>query len=464
MIQETSRATFRDPDGSLSIVGDCVLRTIAPGAREHVLEFLGSTFCRRAQQRGDLIGATIVAEEASGPLRLRHPHIAVPVYPWEWTPNQWLAAAELTLNLCEESLAAGYILKDATPLNILFVDARPVFVDILSFERRNPSSPLWVAYGQYIRTFLLPLIASRMLAWPLALTLFKRDGYEPQDLYAAMNPLQRLSRDAFGLITLPTLLDAAQKKRAGGTSAAKSVAGHDPAIAVQVVKRTLNDLRRRTRRALPAVSRSNWSEYPAHLSHYTAEESADKLAWVTEALQTTRPATALDVGANTGDFSVLAAAMGIQVTALERDTAAADRLFCTARDRRSSIQTIQADLARPTPAVGWENSECAGLIARLEGRFDLVMILAVVHHLILMEQIPIPDILALLHRITRRHLILEWVPPADPMFQALMRGRDTLYQHLGEADLLAACADRFRSVARHPLANGRVMFLMEKIV
>ena len=103
------------------------------------------------------------------------------------------------------------------------------------------------------------------------------------------------------------------------------------------------------------------------------------------------------------------------------------------------------------------------LLPRLEGQFDLVLMLAVIHHLLLMEQIPLPAILALCHRLARRHLALEWVPVEDPMYQSLMRGRDSLYGFLTEADLLAACAGRFHVLDRQPLENGRVLFLFEKI-
>ena len=147
----------------------------------------------------------------------------------------------------------------------------------------------------------------------------------------------------------------------------------------------------------------------------------------------------------------------------ERDPAAADRLFLMARERKLAIQTIQADLARPTPAVGWENSESPGLLPRLEGQFDLVLMLAVIHHLILMEQIPIPAILSLCHRLTTRYLVVEWVPVEDPMYQSLMRGRDALYGGLSEADLLNACEGLFRTVYRQLLENGRVLFLFERV-
>ena len=101
----------------------------------------------------------VLSAEEDQPLLLEHPRVFFPSYPWEWTPGQWVAAGELTLELCGQLLREGWILKDATPLNILFDGARPVFIDLLSIERRDPRSPLWLAYGQFARTFLLPLAA-----------------------------------------------------------------------------------------------------------------------------------------------------------------------------------------------------------------------------------------------------------------------------------------------------------------
>lgn len=459
MTSASPGATFRDPAGSLRFEDDQVLRRIDPSARAAVLDLLESPFCRALQENADLIGAEV--QDSTPHLCLRHPRIPIPTYPWEWTPSQWLDAAELTLNLCEQALADGWILKDATPLNILFSGTRPIFVDILSFERRDKHSSIWLAYGQYIRTFLLPLLMNRLLSWPLSLSLFKRDGYEPADCYAALGWSRRLGRDAFWPITLPTLLDrrkqtAVQPKKRPGRIA-------DPNVTSDVLRRTLNDLRKRTRRAMPQSASSEWSDYPDTLTHYTAEESKQKLEWVRRALETSQPARVLDIGANTGDFSALAAGMGAEVIALERDMAAADRLHRMARERKLAIQAIHADIARPTPAVGWENSESVALLPRLEGQFDLVLMLAVIHHLVLMEQIPLPAILALCQRLTRRHLVIEWVPVEDPMFQSLMRGRDALYGSLSEADLLAASAGLFHVVDRKPLENGRVLFLFEKI-
>jgi len=448
--------TFRDPAGSLRLEDAHAVRSIHPESRDAVLEFLASPLRARLEASGDMVATTM--EDAPSGQRLLHPRIPVATYPWEWTPSQWLAAAELTLSLCEEALSEDWILKDATPLNVLFLGPRPVLVDVLSFERRDPASSTWLAYAQYIRSFLLPLVMLRLRRWPLALTLFHRDGYEPAELYAALGWPQRLSRTALFPITLPALLE----KRSGDKPAQPGTS-KDPGLARHILERTLKSLRARTRRALPSSAASNWSDYTTKLTHYTAEESAAKLAFVRAALEELRPACVLDIGANTGEFSALAASLGARVIALERDAASAERIYILSRERELNILTLHADLARPTPAAGWQNAESAALLPRLEQQADLVLLLAVIHHLILMEQIPLPAILALLHRLTRRHLLLEWVPVSDPMFQSLLRGRDSLYGSLTEGDLLAACAGLFHTARRQTLSNGRIIFLLERL-
>jgi hypothetical protein len=448
--------TFRDPAGSLKLEGDSAIRTLHPAAREAALEFVASAFSLRMQLHGDMIGASVEDSDAGG-ARLVHPRVTVPSYPWEWTPSQWLAAAELTLRLGSEALDEGWILKDATPLNILFVGPRPVLVDVLSFERREPGNPIWLAYGQFVRTFLLPLLMNKMLAWPLSLSLFRRDGFEPGELFAAMSWRQRLSPGTFWPITLPAWLE----RRKGAETKLPVKRTMAPDAATHVLQGTLKSLRKRTQRAMSKVTRSEWSEYQATLTHYTAEESAAKQAWVEQALEETQPKRVLDVGANTGEYSAMAAQMGAEVVALERDGAAADRLYRMSRDGGLNVLTLHTDLARPTPAAGWENAEQSALLTRLEGQFEMVMLLAVIHHLILMEQIPLEKILALCAWLTKKHLIVEWVPVSDPMYQSLMRGRDELYGTLTEADLLTAAAAYFHVVRQQTLGNGRILFLLE---
>jgi SAM-dependent methyltransferase len=459
-------ATFRDPAGSLVLSGDHAVRTIHPCARRATLQFVASHFYQRMAERGDIVG-TLVDDSPDG-LRLLHPRVPIPSYPWEWTPSQWLAAAQLTLDLCEEGLSEGWILKDATPLNILFIDSRPVLVDVLSFEQRDPTSTIWLAYAQYVRTFLLPLVMHRLLGWPLQLSLFKRDGYVPQDIYCNLSWRQRLSRGAFWNVTLPVWLDSRRSSKSANRPESQA-ASHDadPELVISVLRRRLHALRRHTLRAVAngpaAATVSSWSDYPDARAHYSQAQAVQKRDWVRDVLQDTVPDRVLDVGANTGEFSALAAELGAHVVAVERDAVCAEQIYRMSRDLQLPILTLHADLARPTPASGWEHAETGRLLPRLEGRFDMVMLLAVIHHLLLLEQIPPPRIIALCHRLTLRHLVIEWVPAGDPMFQEMMRGRDHLYGHLTEQSLLKACAGQFRLLRQDSLQNGRILYLFEKL-
>jgi SAM-dependent methyltransferase len=450
--------TFRDPAGSLVVERDRAVRTIRPDFREPVFEFLNSNFYRHAVERGEMI-ASDVEDDADG-LRLVHPRVRIATYPWEWTASQWLSAAELTLGLCDKALDDGWILKDATPLNVLFDGARPVLVDVLSFERRDPGSSLWLAYGQYVRTFLLPLLMKKMLQWPLELTAFRRDGYEPAELYSAMGWTQRLSPAVLWPVTIPALLD---RRKNTQTGVPKAQPVRDAELTLHTLKRTVAGLRKRTRAAMPTSADSEWAGYTSSQSHYSAAESEQKREWIRGVLEELQPATVLDVGANTGEFSAMAAAAAAEVVALERDTDAAERIARMSVGKGLRLQTIHADLARPTPAVGWENRESSALLPRLEGQFDLVMLLAVIHHLLLLEQIPLRAIVELCHRLTKRFVVVEWVPASDPMFVSLMRGRDALYGSLSECDLMAACEGLFSMVRTETLGNGRILYLLERI-
>lgn len=449
--------TFRDPAGSLVVERDRAVRKIRPEFRDRVFEFLNSPFYRRAVERGDVVSSDI--EDDGDALLLIHPRVRIVTYPWEWTAFQWMAAADLTLRLCDEGLGDGWILKDATPLNVLFIGPRPILVDVLSFERRDPGSAIWLAYGQYVRTFLLPLLMKKMLRWPLELTVFKRDGYEPAELYEAMGWTKRLSPAALWPLTVPALLD---RRKGGDAAAQKKRPARDPELTLHTLKRTIAGLRKRTKAAVPKNAKSEWAEYTSTNSHYTAEQSEQKHAWIRRLLDELHPSTVLDVGANTGEFSALAAQAGAEVVALERDADAAERIAQMSASKNLRIQTIHADLARPTPAVGWENRESSALLSRLEG-FETVMMLAVIHHLLLLEQIPLRAILLLSHRLTRRWLVVEWVPATDPMFVSLMRGRDELYGSLSENDLMNACQGLFNIDKRQVLGNGRVLLLLNRM-
>jgi SAM-dependent methyltransferase len=451
-------ATFRDPAGSLQISGEEVLRTVNAEYAEEAVRFLGSEIAARLVDSGKLISSSILHQAKGQPLQLQHPRVFFPSYPWEWTPAQLSAAGELTLDLCESLLDAGWILKDATPLNILFDTHRPVFVDVLSVERRNPNNPIWLAYGQFARTFLLPLAAHKYLGWPMNTMLSRRDGYEPADLYPHLALSRRLRAPLRSLVTIPWLMEKKQKRR----STAPPQLRQRPEIAAAVLRGNLRGLRKALRVLKPKASVGRWSQYTDWADHYSEEDQNRKQSFVRRAIDRIQPAFVLDIGANTGNYSRIAAETGAQVIAWDTDTGACESNWTTASERKLPISALVADAARPTPAVGWRNTESLSLLERARGRFDCVLTLGILHHLLVTERIPLNGIAEYLSTLTRRWLVAEWIPKTDIRFQEICRGRDGLYAHLDEAALLASFAPSFHQIEREELQNGRVLFLFEK--
>jgi SAM-dependent methyltransferase len=452
--------TFRDPAGHLELRTDAAYRTVYPPYDAEILAFLDTPLAHRLVEEGSLVSSAVV--EASTPLILRHPRIPFVSYHWEWSPGMWLAAAKLTLSICAELLAEGYILKDATPSNILFVGTKPILVDVLSVAPVDPTVPIWFASGQFIRTFVLPLLASEELGWPLQASITRRDGYEPEEISRHLPFGTRWSQPARSAVTLPLLL--AGKSKGGGSTAPKSPKV-DAEAGRYILGKTVANLKKQMELLTPRKYSSTWSDYTETATHYTSAEQAEKQAFVSRVLGAVKPKQVLDIGSNTGTFSEIAANAGAQVVALDTDQQAVDRLFARVSQgaHAGAIIPLHIDLSRPTPAVGWHNQENASFIARAEGHFDFVLMLAVIHHLLLQSQIPLEHIATLAAEITTSDLIIEWVPPTDDKFREVLRGRDAIYQHLTEENFLAAFVPYFEIVEQTTLTNARILFHMRRL-
>jgi SAM-dependent methyltransferase len=368
----------------------------------------------------------------------------------------------LTLDLAESGLEDGLGLKDATPFNVLFDGPRPVFVDWLSFERRDPHDPTWLAYAQFVRTFVLPLLAHREFAMqPAQVFLAQRDGLEPEQIYRMAGAGRRVKPALLAHATMPTLLG----RRANRAPAASTYAPRRMADAARA-RFTLASLFKRPRRSLsrlaPPAASSSWTGYMAELHHYSDADARRKETFVSAALQEVSPRRVLDVGCNTGHFSLLAARAGAGVVAVDGDAAVVGRVWRSARDAGLDVLPLVVNIAQPTPATGFLNEECPSWLDRADGAFDAVLMLAVLHHLLVTERVPLGDALGLAARLTRDALVIEFVPPGDPMFTRIARGRD-LHADLTREAFESACAERFVVVRREPAADsGRVLYLLRR--
>lgn len=453
-----SAVSFRDPAGSCCVLAERVFRHVTPGSIPAFQTFLALPTAAELERRRCLIPTRRLTggelETAAGlpgwPAGFppagageiyEHEKVFFPSYPHEWPAEMLWAAAVHTLDLAQALLPVGWGLKDATPQNVLFDGPQPVFIDLLSFEPRRPDDPLWNPYAQFVRNFLLPLLAERLWRTPLAdVFLTRRDGLEPEELYRYCGFWTRWRPAVFSLVTLPVWL--ARRARHASASLYRQQSA-DPEKARFILESLLRRLRRIVSRLEPRRGQhSGWSDYMATHS-YTEPAFAAKERFVRETLAEYHPRDVLDVGANTGHFSGLAAESGARVVAIDIDPTCVGAIWRRARDRAQPILPLVVNLARPTPALGWNYRENPSFLQRAAGRFDCVLMLAVLHHLLVTERIPLAEVLALAARLTTRTLVIEFVAPDDDMFRQLTRGRDELHAGLTVAAFEAASARWF---------------------
>jgi len=442
-----------------------VFRVVHKSSEGELSAFLSSAVGRQLRESGAFVRTervsadlTNLADSLSDCSIYEHERIPFPSYPYEWPAEMLHAAGVFTLDIAEECLAEGFGLKDASPYNVLFRGPDPVFVDALSFEQRDPGDPTWLAYGQFTRNFSLPLLARKHLGIQLdQIFRTRRDGVLPSELWSWAGSLRRLLPPFLSMVTVPYWLSKFASDR---TYSHHSM---EPEQSLFVLRSLFRRLRRTIHRLEPGQLTSPWSAYGDAPSSYTARQSARKHEFIEAFLDSFRPQSVLDVGCNTGVFSLMAAAKGASVVALDADSTVVGMLWRSARREKRNVLPLVVDIARPTPALGWRNRENIAFLSRAHRAFDTVFLLAMMHHLLVTECVPLDQILDLAADLTTRYAVVEYVGPDDPMARQLARGRDHLLKDLTVAIFENVCREHFEIVEKASLPEcSRVVYVLEK--
>ena len=414
-------------------------------------------FFQRACEAGDLV-ATEVASAAAPDgsdwaLVLEHGAVPVITYPHEWSFSMLQDAARLTLRLVRAAIDEGVTTKDATPYNVQFVGSRPTFIDIGSFEPYRAGEPWW-GYRQFCQMFLYPLMFSAYKDLPHQPWMRGAvDGITPQQ---ARRVLQGRRRGSKGLMTHVWLHAKADKRFAGGSAATVDGlkrAGYDSRIYISLIDRlhTLVD----GMRCRP--SGSVWDGY-SERGHYTPEEVATKSRFVQRVVGLRHRSQVWDVGANDGMFSRIAASNADVVLAMDTDSYVVDRLYRElCEDGERGVVPLVMNFADPTPGIGWRGRERPAIGERSSP--DLVLVLAVIHHLALTHNVPTDAILDLLVDLDAE-VVLE-VPTESDRNVARLKSHKRAGTHDAYtlANIEAQAGLRFDVRQREELAGGtRVLF------
>jgi hypothetical protein len=452
-------ASFRDPSGFVFRREGVLYRQIQQAAAGDWEAFARSGLLER------LLAARLIVDHTDADIGLAALPGAVAVirprplefisYPYEWSFSQLKEAALLTLELQSRALDAGMRLKDASAYNIQLEAGRPILIDSLSFEVAAPTEP-WPAYRQFCEHFLAPLalIANRDARCGLLLREFI-DGV-PLDLAASLLPAR--TRLNLGLLS-HLHLHAGAQRRAG--RAAPPADGAAPTRRIsQTGQRALLDSLRRTVEGLRWDPSGHWAEY-ATTTSYSEGATASKGELVRSMLAEVGGSNAWDLGANTGVYSAMAAEAGYRVIAWDQDHGSVEAHWRRVRgDATPGILPLVLDLANPSPAIGWALEERASFLER--GQPDVLLALALVHHLAIGNNVPLPAVARLFARLAP-NTIVEFVPKEDPMTRRLLAARRDIFDGYTLDGFRAAFSGEFEIAREEPITDSpRTLFLLRR--
>ncbi len=448
--------SFRDPLSRVYVEDGAVWRGLSESGLADFEAYAKTAAFERAQTDGRVIATSLVpvdqAPVGEGWMgALRHERVRVITYPYEWTFSMLKDAALLQLDLSREALAEGILTKDATSYNVQFDGARPVFIDVGSFERLVPGEP-WPGYRQFCELFLNPLYLQAEV--DVAFQPILRGsvhGISPTVAARLIGPRHRLRRDVLTHVRL----HARAETRYADADAERDVKGElqRAGFGPKLIDAQLGNLRRAVERLEWKASASTWSSY-GQRGHYTDADLEAKEAFVAAATAALSEPMVLDLGANDGRFSRVAVGAGASLAvAVDGDHLVVDHLYRQLRtDGETRILPLVMDLSDPSPGLGWRSRERPSFVDRV--RPDLVLCLAVIHHLALSGTVPFPEVVAFL-RDFDAPLVVEMPHRDDPMAARLLaRKRAGLFDHYDRPLWEQALRERFEIDEQVTLPSG----------
>ncbi|MGA1870653.1 MAG: SAM-dependent methyltransferase [bacterium] len=338
-------------------------------------------------------------------------------YPYEWCFDQLKDAALTTLKIQKKSLDFGMSLKDCSAYNIQFKKGKSIFIDTLSFEKYQEGCP-WNAYRQFCQHFLAPLalmsykdirlnqllriyidgiplnLSSKLLPFSsyFVFSLFSHIHLHAQcQKYFAYKPIKKRSRRKISQIALLGLVESLES--------------------------CVKNLKWRPKK-------TEWCNYYDN-TNYSCDSFNHKKQLVAEFFDKINPKIVWDLGANIGSFSRIAANKGTQVISVDNDPVCIENNYLENKKKgETNILPLLLDLTNPSSSIGWENQERISFIER--GPADTVLALALIHHLAIVNNLPL-NIIAKFFNGICNSLIIEFVPKCDSQVQRLLSTREDIF-------------------------------------
>lgn len=453
----TEFSSFRDPSGWLFWEKGKLYRAITDRYKaDYDLLFSSGLYDTLVKQHLLIPHQEVSPSLAKGAYKVIQPELVPFIsYPYEWSFSQLKDAALLTLQLQKQAIEHGMSLKDASAYNIQFVEGKPILIDTLSFETLQ-SKP-WVAYRQFCQHFLAPLALMATVDFKAGQLLRSYIDGIPLDLAAKLLPHR--TKLSPSLLMHVHLHASSQKRHAadGKTGPIKQ-----PTMSKTALLGLIQNLEGAISRLDWQGGQTEWGDYYQANHNYIDEAMRAKLKTVKEMLKEFSPKTVWDLGGNTGRFTQLAVELGAEAICWDIDPVAVEATY---RHIKQSGQThllpLWQDFTNPSPNIGWELKERLAVAER--GQADVVMALALIHHLAIGNNVPLTRVGSWLAGLCSKGAIVEFMPKSDSQVEKLLTTREDIFDSYSQEGFEEAMSEFFTIAVTKPVKGSkRILYLLKK--
>lgn len=348
---------------------------------------------------------------------LEHRKISPVTYPYEWPFSMFKQAAITMLEINQIARKYHYQTKDCHSYNILFDGLNPTFVDLGSFVKMEQGAYNWLAYEEFVQHYVYPLqiwhdgnyyFTNKILVnsyWDLPHESYLYYRYTLSRLFGP-KLLRKMATNYFKFRRLSTTSTAALKKAKLPTFLKKVIITfqHRQVLPLQTV-----DFSKLIKR-IDRISRPlYWTEWKDYQKEFIGEcgkiTPSDRFNHIMRIIDFLAPASILELGGNMGLLSMLLKARHpkTRVICTDKDENVVDLLYSSSRNRDIGVIPAILDCVHPVHNFNTEPPD---------QRFssDLVLVLALTHHLLLKQKIRINLVFDVIRHYSTKYVLIEFMP------------------------------------------------------
>lgn len=399
-------------------------------------------------------------------LVLKHSRIHPVVYPGSWSFDMLKDAALLLLEINKIAAKYGYQTIDGHGFNVLFNHCKPMFVDLGSFVPNTENPKGWIAYEVFLKSIYAPLrvMASGNIFMGRALLLLGTRQLPHYSYYQYRSPLYRLINP----FLLERVLTTYHKIKAFTHYSEEEIEARAPRQLrkpLLLLKRyklnplsavNLNDWQRRIKRTNLKLKGTQWGNYhDQFLNTGDQQQSTPRFDRIAEIVKDLGIKGILEVGGNQGLFSEILLEKGkaSSIISTDYDEMAVNKMYLRLRNRNKPITPAVLDVVNTISGnYGPHVSE--------RYRSEAVIALALTHHILLTQKIPLDKLISDLSLFCEQYLIIEYMPLG--LYAGDMSKAPPLPDWYTEDFFRSTLEAQYEILLREQLEVNRIVFVGKK--